>query len=180
MENVGLSHPLHIDTIHVPDFGGCIGLTHCPGRKCAGPSTESGQRDLDADLRAIQAWGAELLVSLIEKHEYAAAGVEALPQRIPEGMAHLELPIRDMAIPDEAWEIAWLEKSPIIRSILRRGGRICVHCMGGFGRSGLVAAKILTEFGIRPDRALHSVREARPGTVETPDQENYVLTRCIQ
>ena len=55
-------------------------------------------------------------------------------------------------------------------------GNIVIHCLGGLGRTGLVACKLLTEQGIPAASALEQVRAARPGAVETPEQEAYVLS----
>lgn len=49
-----------------------------------------------------------------------------------------------------------------------------MHCRGGLGRTGTIAARLAIEFGVPPDAALRAVRKARPGTVETPAQETYV------
>jgi protein-tyrosine phosphatase len=39
----------------------------------------------------------------------------------------------------------------------------------------MVAARLLVEAGLTPLQALNAVRRARPGTVETIPQEQYVL-----
>jgi protein-tyrosine phosphatase len=101
---------------------------------------------------------------------------------IPAGMRHLQLPIHDGSIPDAAWERKWKRESPSIHSVLGRGGKVCVHCMGGLGRSGIVAARLLVESGISSEQAILMVRAARPGAIETAGQEAYVrglLTRSF-
>jgi hypothetical protein len=115
-----------------------------------------------------------LLLSLIEPQEYQEAGIADIAARIPGGLEHIRLPIRDMGKPDAAWEAAWEKKGPMIRSILKDGGKVCVHCMGGLGRTGLVAARILIEFGMAPDAAIQAVRHARPGAIQTDEQEAYI------
>jgi protein-tyrosine phosphatase len=42
------------------------------------------------------------------------------------------------------------------------------------GRTGIVAARLLVEFGEAPEGALFRVRRARTGTVENRLQEEYV------
>jgi protein-tyrosine phosphatase len=64
-----------------------------------------------------------------------------------------------------------------LRRILREGGRIVLHCRGGLGRTGLVAARLLIEFGMAPQEAIRRVRAARPGAIQTREQEDYVR-RC--
>jgi ADP-ribosyl-[dinitrogen reductase] hydrolase len=53
-----------------------------------------------------------------------------------------------------------------------------VHCRGGLGRAGTVAACLLIEFGTSPAEAITLVQTQRPGAIETMAQENYV--RAVQ
>ena len=46
----------------------------------------------------------------------------------------------------------------------------------GLGRTGTMAAKMLVGFGVSPEDAIASVRQARPGTIETAAQEQYIRT----
>ncbi len=172
-----INTPIRIDAVNVPGTNGLIGMTLCPGKKYTGP-TGVHDRDLDVDLDAIHAWGATMLISLIEEHEYRKVRIEDIDSRIAGRMKHMKLPIRDVDIPDSAWEVLWREKGPIVREALRNGDRICVHCMGGLGRTGLFAARLLVEFGMSPEDAIRTVRQARPGTIETRAQENYVRS-CV-
>jgi hypothetical protein len=139
------------------------------------PTDEQAHHYLVRDLAIIEAWGAEILVSLIEPHEYALAGVERLPELVPMGIRHIQLPIADFSVPDAQWEKLWLGASPNIHSVLMRGGKVCIHCMGGYGRTGMVAARLLVEFGVQPEEAIARVRLARPGAIELPQQEAWVL-----
>jgi len=177
MVKTSINNPLHIDVVNVPGAPGLIGMTLCPGKKYTGP-TGVHDRDLDLDLAVIHNWGASILISLIEEHEYRKVHITDIGSRIAGRMAHLKLPIRDVDVPDTGWEKDWQVKGPIIRAALRNGDRICVHCMGGLGRTGLLAARLLVEFGMSPDEALLAVRKARPGTIETQAQEDYVRS-CV-
>jgi ADP-ribosyl-[dinitrogen reductase] hydrolase len=166
---------LRIDGLSIPGRPGLLGLTSCPGRARPGAPTGVGAR-LELDLAAIRDWGASLLLSLIEDSEFRELGIEDLGGRLPAGLAWLRLPIRDFSVPDADWETAWRGAAPGLLALLGSGGRLCLHCMGGRGRSGLVAARLLIESGIGPAEALGLVRRAREGAVETPAQEAYVLS----
>ena len=50
-----------------------------------------------------------------------------------------------------------------------------VHCRGGLGRAGTIAARLLVECGWPAAKAIAAVREVRPGAIETRAQEKYVL-----
>jgi ADP-ribosyl-[dinitrogen reductase] hydrolase len=90
-------------------------------------------------------------------------------------MAWFHLPIADVSAPDGSFETAWTEAGRQLRSRLRNGFDIVVHCKGGLGRAGTVAARLLSELGMEPADAIQAVREARPGAIETDEQEDHIL-----
>ena len=170
-----LTHPLQIDTVATPG-GGQLGLTFCPGKRQPTALTGPWDRDLDLDLAAIQAWGADALVTLMEAHELTAVQVADLAERAEAlGIDWHFLPIRDVDIPNKDFERLWTYHGAVLRQCLARGGRVLVHCRGGLGRTGLVAGRLLIELGHAPDEAVRLVRQARPGTIETAAQLRYTL-----
>ena len=84
-------------------------------------------------------------------------------------------PIQDMCIPDKRIEEIWAGISSGLCSTIVSGGNVLVHCRGGLGRSGMIAARILVELGWDPEPAIQRVREVRPGAIETTDQESFVF-----
>ena len=84
------------------------------------------------------------------------------------------LPIVDVSIPDEQFEREWVVAGEELRSILRRRLDVLVHCRGGLGRAGTIAARLLIELGMEPTKAIERVRAVRPRAIETPDQEKFV------
>lgn len=169
-----LTHPLEID--EMPCGGGLLGLTLCPGKQ--GPSNfgDPWERDLELDMRAIVDLEATTLVSLMEAHEFPMLNVAGLGDAAEEaGLEWHHLPIRDVNVPDERFERLWTYSGHVLRGKLRAGETIALHCRGGLGRTGMIAARLAIEFGAAPEEALRRVREVRRGTVETPAQEAYVL-----
>jgi len=177
--NRSVISPLRIDAVTVPGTTGLIGMTICPGKdEYAGLGIPSGpwKRDLDLDLLVIREWGAHALVTLIEPFEFELLSVPELPEKVRAcGMRWFHLPIVDVWIPDERFEEAWETDGAELRGILDEGGRVMLHCRGGLGRTGLVAARLLVEFGMAPREAIRRVRAARPGAIQTREQEVYVL-----
>ncbi len=57
---------------------------------------------------------------------------------------------------------------------VQRGEIVVVHCWGGLGRAGTIAACCLVARGVLPARAISLVRAARPGAVQSPEQERFV------
>jgi len=180
-QNRRIVSPLRIDAITVPGTDGLIGMTICPGKdENAGFRFSDGhwKRDLDLDLKVIQNWQAQALVTLIEDFEFQLLSIPEFPDKARKlGIRWFHLPIVDVWVPDNVFEEEWETTGEELRQILREGGRIVVHCRGGLGRTGLVAARLLIEFGMAPQEAIRRVRAARPGAIQTREQENYVR-RC--
>jgi atypical dual specificity phosphatase len=61
-----------------------------------------------------------------------------------------------------------------IENALKEGQRVAVHCGAGLGRSGTLIAAYLVSQGSSPDDAMAQVRNARPGSIETLEQEAAV------
>jgi len=171
-----VSHPLQIAAIGVP-AGGRIGVTFCPGKVQPGSMTGGWRRDLALDLDAIATWGATAVVTLLEDHEIDALHVPQIGAEVAaRHMDWLHLPIPDVSTPDTTFEALWALAGEALRDRLRSGFDILVHCKGGLGRAGMVAARLLAELGVAPDQAVAKVRVARPGAIETEAQLTHVLS----
>ncbi|MFH5927480.1 cyclin-dependent kinase inhibitor 3 family protein [Roseomonas xinghualingensis] len=169
------THPLRIEPVAAPG-GGLIGMTFCPGKVQSGGLGGNWRRDLVLDLDAVRDWGAVAVVTLMEEHELARYRVAAMGEEVrARGMDWLHLPIVDADVPNEAFEALWKEAGPRLLTWLGEGRRILLHCRGGLGRTGLVAARLLIELGMEPGEAVKAVRAARRGTIETRAQEAYVM-----
>ncbi len=169
------THPLQVATLSIT-AGGRIGMTFCPGKRDLAAMTGPWDRDLHADLKVLKDWGATALVTLMEAHELEQLGVSELGQAtMLIGMEWFHLPIRDVSIPDATFETAWARLGQALRERISNGQGVIVHCRGGLGRTGVIAARLLIELGEQPSNALAMVRAVRPGAVETRQQEEYVL-----
>jgi ADP-ribosyl-[dinitrogen reductase] hydrolase len=169
------THPLEISSLNIDGVRGQIGLTLCPGKK--GPSTAGDymwNRDLEADTRTVAEWGADLWLCLMEPNEMQQAGVAALPASAAGVARYLNLPIRDLNAPGKRFESAWNTVGPLVHETLKAGGKVLIHCRGGVGRAGTVAARILVESGKEPALAINAVRAVRKGAIETRHQVSYV------
>ena len=152
---------------------GRIGLTIAPGKKGAGLEGEW-DRDMDEDLaRLREAYGASMLVSLCEPQELAFLRIADLWHRAREvGLQVEAYPFPDGGVPPSR---AWL--FPLIDALLwaaSEGRTVVIHCRGGLGRSGLVAACALVARDKPAAEAMAIVRAARRGAIERDVQEEFI------
>lgn len=172
------SHPLQIASVQPWPGSGLIGLTFCPGKKQPNAATGAWDRDLDTDVAAIAKWDAAAVVTLVEDHELAALAVPDLGKVVAaHHMDWFHLPIPDVSVPPAAFEAGWNAVGEGLRSRLRNGFNILVHCKGGLGRAGTIASRLMIELGVPPREAVDKVRKARPGAIETAAQLAYVMAQ---
>lgn len=171
-----LTHPLQIAEVGSPKFAGQIGITFCPGKKQRSAFSGQWDRDLGIDLDTIRDWGAHTVVTLVEDHELEALAVSHMGDAVrARGMVCHHMPIRDVSVPGTRFEAQWREAGAELRELVQSGGKVLVHCKGGLGRAGTIAARLLVELGVPGEAAVAQVRSVRPGAIETSAQLAYVL-----
>ncbi|MFB3826996.1 MAG: ADP-ribosylglycohydrolase family protein [Bryobacteraceae bacterium] len=171
------THPLRIDGVSVPGSAGVIGMTLCPGKKQWNPASGDWDRDLHVDLAAVVSFGAAALVTLLAPEEFSELSLSTAQLSAAVAAAGVEwhhLPIRDAGVPDRGFEELWTYAGLRLRRLLRAGRSIVVHCKGGLGRTGAIAARLLVELGAAAADAVEQVRAARPGAIENNAQEQHV------
>ncbi len=103
--------------------------------------------------------------------QFGITAVVSLTIRTPEGLGDLQvlrLPMADMSTPS----IDHLDRAvSFARRMIGGGGRVAVHCGAGVGRTGTVLAAYLVAEGMTPEAARQRIRELRPGSIETHEQE---------
>ena len=164
------SHPLLVDCLEAPP-GWRVGLTFAPG-KC-GPSGEGPpwERDVAVDLDLLAREGIRTIACLIEAHEFAQWHIEALlSAAAARNIEFLHRPIRDVSVPTV--EAA---RSLVGELIARRDSPILIHCIGGLGRTGVIAGCLLRALGVAPDETLRRLVAARGSRCpNTPEQKRFV------
>lgn len=87
------------------------------------------------------------------------------------GLKYLHLPVMYLRRPSPEQIQTFIDYT---RAELEAGGKVAVHCVGGIGRTGTVIACYLVDQGMVAREAIAYVRERRPGSVESLEQENAV------
>ena len=155
-----------------------IGISFCPGKTQPDGLSGPWKRDLAIDLENISSLNYDVVLSLIENFEFQQLKVEDFQNEAVReaGMEWLWSPIKDQSTPTCA-------NFTVLEDALQRaeaGESIFVHCKGGLGRAGTIAAWMLTHFGRSAHEAIAEVRRVRPRAIENDDQEDWVVMHAGQ
>ncbi|MDA0837779.1 MAG: ribosomal protein L7/L12 [Planctomycetota bacterium] len=123
-----------------------------------------------SDLEFLKSIGLDLLVSLTEM---------TLPEECIKfvGCNNLHIPVQDLT-PPSVDQIRQTVQT--IESTVQAGGKAVVHCGAGMGRTGVMLAAYLVFKGFSAAEAINSIREQRPGSIETRDQEQIIIEFAAQ
>ena len=173
-KRTSVTDPMSFSTI--PIGHGLIGLTICPGKKGASIYGGDWDRDLDSDIEAIAHWGASALVTVMTTDELSYLQVGDLGRCVVDhNMAWYQIPIPDLQAPNCKTLEQWDYIKGKIHTRLNQTEKILIHCRGGLGRSGTLAANLLMDTGFTPEAAIDLVRAARPGAIETSEQVAFLM-----
>jgi protein-tyrosine phosphatase len=170
------THPLYVDFIPLEDWNitGKVALTFAPG-KCHPSPKGDWNRDLEKDLdRLKNYWKIDVLVSLIEKHEFHNLQIPNLFDSAKrKGIRVIWFPIQDQSIPLSV--TAFHRIVTEINDLIENGKIVAIHCMAGQGRTGLMVASCLVSLlNICPEEAIKLTRKVRGEAIQTASQEKYI------
>ncbi|MUK76342.1 phosphatase [Aliivibrio fischeri] len=159
-----MTHP----TWELPVTGtnGTLILTPCPGTKGV---------DLIASLEQLKAQGVEAVATALSLDELTEKGVGALGEEVQRlGMKWFYLPIEDDCAPGDEFAEQWATATSELQQVLVNNDKVAMHCMGGSGRTGLLAAHLLLDLGWDLDVIKQQVQALRPGAFTKLVQIEYI------
>lgn len=126
-----------------------------------GSCGSDGCLDLERDLRKLSRMGLGGIVSLTE-NPLRSPSIDRL------NFNYLHVPIDDMGIP----HTSEIDRFVVFVDEVKKSGKgVVVHCGAGIGRTGMMLACYLVSQGQSTKNAIEAVRRARPGSIETTEQE---------
>lgn len=146
---------------------GKMGLTILPGRK-------DRARSISEDIEMIKKDNISAVLSLVTEIEFEEYGVTDLKSAYTRGgLESRHFPIIDQGVPslESMHEVlGWMH------GLMKEKKNILIHCVGGLGRSGTVAACYLIKYyGYKPEDAIDEVRKHRSDrAIESEEQEKFV------
>jgi len=127
-------------------------LEHSKLAGCARPESE-------AELKAVKEQGIRAIISL--------TGTPLIPDVMRRlGFDYLHSHMSGSPTTKQLGELVEFMEREINQS-----KPVLVHCGEGKGRTGTVLAAYLVKHGLSADEAIRSVREKRPGSIQTVEQE---------
>ncbi|OEF04218.1 cyclin-dependent kinase inhibitor 3 family protein [Vibrio genomosp. F10] len=151
---------------------GALVLTPCPGTK---------EADLDISLAQLKAQGVEAIVTALDSAELASKNVSELGEKAQAlGMHWFQIEIEDDCAPGADFAAKWQAASPALHKVVDGGGKVAMHCMGGSGRTGLLAGHLLLEKNWVLSKIVQEVQALRPGAFTKPIQIEYIHAVAAQ
>ena len=156
-------HPY--DVLTLPDGINLI-FTPCPGTK----STTIAEA-----LQTLKSAGAKAMITLLPDSELTALSVASLSAEAENaGIAWYQLPVNDDAEPALAFEQAWNTHKAALLERVKQHQTVAIHCRGGSGRTGLMAAILLLELGMNWAEVRQHIQKIRPKALSHPAHVAYL------
>lgn len=165
-----MSHPF--DVFSSPMLNGELLFTPCPATK--------GTSLIEAVTTLKQA-GATGIITLMADAELAENGASDLGLVCQQtGLQWYQLPVADDAAPAADFQAAWQQHAAEILQRLQAGETLAIHCKGGSGRTGLIAAQIVLAAGGELDMTIAAVQALRPRALQQPAHLVYLQQLATQ
>jgi protein-tyrosine phosphatase len=133
---------------------------------------------LEDELLALRSLGADTLVNLLTDAELEELDLGAESRlAVAAGMNITRFPIVDYSVPSLGPEI--VEFVAQCAQAIQAGRMLVIHCRQGIGRSSLIAATVLAQFGVAPPEAFTRIAVARGRPVPDTDEQRAWVSRFL-
>ena len=157
-------HPFDILTL---DNGAKLIFTPCPGTK--------GVSIVDS-LKSLKEAGAQAVITMMTMAELTEKQADTIPSLCAElHMDWYHLPVEDSCAPEEPFAQAFAQQKAILLGLVETGATMVIHCHGGSGRTGMMAAILMLELGYAPAQVKSQIPLIRPKSLTSPVQANYLI-----
>ena len=123
------------------------------------------------DLQIIKKQKVKIVVSLLPDNEKNKLGLDDLIWSKVE-VEYIQFPISDFSVPPKKKFNELKKLISFIKENLMLSKHVLIHCNGGKGRSGMIAALVLK--AMKEKDPIKKVREKVIGAIETEEQEIFV------
>ena len=123
------------------------------------------------DLQIIKKQKVKIVVSLLPDNEKNKLGLDDLIWS-KEEVEYVQFPINDFSVPPKKKFNELKKLISFIKENLMLSKHVLIHCNGGKGRSGMIAALVLK--AMKEKDPIKKVREKVIGAIETEEQEIFV------
>tara|TARA_B100001287_G_scaffold141932_1_gene119385 strand:+ start:2469 stop:2960 length:492 start_codon:yes stop_codon:yes gene_type:complete len=123
------------------------------------------------DLQIIKKQKVKIIVSLLPENEKNKLGLDDLIWS-KEEVEYIQFPINDFSVPPKKKFNELKKLISFIKENLMLSKHVLIHCNGGKGRSGMIAALVLK--AMKEKDPIKKVREKVIGAIETEEQEIFV------
>lgn len=148
--------------------GSTFVFTPCPGTK---------ETSISDALTVLQQAGATAVVTMNGDAELSQLGVATLGDEIADmGMRWFQLPVEDDCEPEAAFAEAWQANKAALLELVENKNTLAIHCRGGTGRTGLMAAILMLEAGFSWQETKTQIQSIRPKALTLAPHLNYLKT----
>jgi len=145
-----------------------LGVSQFPGKNLQNIFDLS---SFSKDLQIIKKQKVKIVVSLLPDNEKNKLGLDDLIWS-KEEVEYIQFPVNDFSVPPKKKFNELKKLISFIKENLMLSKPVLIHCNGGKGRSGMIAALVLK--AMKEKDPIKKVREKVIGAIETEEQEIFV------